>query len=155
MKKVIMILTVILFAQGSLSAQGSKIETIFDSYFTHTKLSAYIFYENGKISKEEIYYTVTDAAMWTGKLSTTIIYHGTPAQMVDFLEEILQFAEKNKNQIGVSTIIEERKISMTKKIGIKLITIRIGKKNKNTTYKDLQNALKMLKEWVKNNSIKQ
>ncbi len=146
-----MILTVILFAQGSLSAQGSRIETIYDGYFTHTKLNAYIFYENGKISKKEIYYTVTDVAMWTGKLSTTIIYQGTPAQMIDFLEKILQFAEKNKYQIGTSTIINERKVSMTKKIGIKLITIRIGKKNKNTTYKELQNALKMLKKWVKNN----
>ena len=45
-------------------------------------------------------YSVTTAAMWTGKLSTKIVYKGQYNAFINFMIQLFQFAEANKNNKG-------------------------------------------------------
>jgi hypothetical protein len=150
MKK-ILIIAAILFFSNFVRAQETKTIQIYDNGITHTNIKAIITYLDGNITKEDVYYTVTFAAMWTGKLSTVVVYNGNLMQMSNFLKSVLQFAEVNKDNIGASTKIEERNVSMTKQFGIKCITIKIGSESINTNFKSINQALDELDKWIKEN----
>lgn len=150
MKKLIYLLTV-LFATSSVIAQEIKTIEIYNNGITHTNIKANITYVDGKIKEENVFYTVTSAAMWTGKLSSIVVYNGNIAQMADFLRVVFQFAQANKDNIGATITIEGRHVSMAKVMGIKCITIKTGDESVNTNLSSVSKALEALNKWMQKN----
>ena len=150
MKKILPLIIALFFA-NYIRAQETKTIQIYNNGITHTNIKANITYIDGNITKEDAFYTVTYAAMWTGKLSTVVVYNGNLNQMSKFIKLVLQFAEVNKNNIGAATTIEGRNISMTKEIGIKCITIKNGDESINTNFRSISKALEAIDKWIQEN----
>lgn len=152
MKRGFFILFTLLALVSLVRAQEINTFQIYDNAITHTNIKANITSLDGKITKENVCYTVTYAAQWTGKLKTVVVYNGDLTQMQNFLKSILQFADNNKDNIGASTKIDNRKVSMAKQWGIKCITIKIGSQKINTNHKSISKALEKLDNWIKENN---
>ncbi len=152
MKKLFAILAV-LFSLN-LTAQETKTIQIYNNGLTHTNIKANITYLEGNIIKEEVFYTMTAAEMWTGKMSTVIVYNGDLTQMTNFFKAVLIFAEANKDNIGAITKIEERDVSMTKVAGIKCITIKHGDEKINTNFRSINKSIEALDNWILTNKTK-
>ena len=131
--------------------QETKTIQIYENFLTHTNIKANISYLNGNISNEDVYYTVTYKAMWTGKLKTMVVYSGNLTETSDFLSSVLQFSELNKDSIGSSMIFEGRNISIAKVFGFKVTTIKYGDEGIHTNFKSIKQASEALDEWIKEN----
>ena len=151
MKKILYSIVIMLLS-FSVYAQDVKTIQVYKNSITHDNIKANITYdENGKIVKDEFFYTVTTTAMWTGKPSTVIVYNGSYDQIHSFFTAILQFANENKNDMNAKATIDGREISRKKVAGIKCIVIKNGDESTNTNIKSLIKALESLEKWRKEN----
>jgi hypothetical protein len=150
MKK-ILITGIFIMLVNIVWAQESKTIQIYNNNITHTNIKAILTYLDSTIIKDDVYYTVTYATAWTGRLNTVVVYNGDLEQMAKFLKLVLQFGEENKDNIGASIKIEGRIISMTKQFGIKCIAIKIGSESINTNFKSISQAAEELDNWIKEN----
>ena len=140
MKK-ILLLFVIPFAIFNLSAQNKSV-TLYNNGITHDNIKAEIF------NNDTTYiYSVTTAAMWTGALSTKIVYKGNYNNFMAFMIPLLRFAEENQNNKGAKEVINGVNIESTKKIGVKCISIGGGKDINNTTYNSIKEAVEAIHSW--------
>ena len=89
--------------------------------------------------------------MWTGKLSTKIVYKGQYNAFINFMIQLFQFAEANKNNKGAKAVINDINVESTKKAGVKCISIGNGKDVSNTTYKSIKGALEAITSWKESN----
>ena len=152
MKRALFLIVAVLLTSDYVIAQVTKVIVIYNDAITHTNIKAYLTYEMDTIVKEDVYYSVTSAAMWTGKMNTQIVYKGNLSQMLEFFKEVLSFAEVNKDNIGAyATIDENIYISITKIFGVKCVTIKNGPEVVNTNYRSINEAVIALENWIKNN----
>ena len=105
----------------------NKSVTIYNNGLTHDNVSADIFNNDTTYT-----YSVTTAAMWTGKLSTKIVYKGQYNAFINFMIQLFQFAEANKNNKGAKAVINDINVESTKKAGVKCISNRKWKGCKQT-----------------------
>ena len=131
--------------------QETKTIQIYENFLTHTNIKANISYLDGNITNEDVNYTVTYQAMWTAKMKTMVVYSGNLSETSGFLKEVMQFAELNKDSIGSSIISEGRNISIAKKFGFKVITIKYGDESIHTNFKSIMQAFEALDKWIKEN----
>ncbi|ALJ62734.1 hypothetical protein BcellWH2_05536 [Bacteroides cellulosilyticus] len=141
------ILIIILLLTSSIAIWGqNKSVTIYNNGLTHDNVSADIFNNDTTYT-----YSVTTAAMWTGKLSTKIVYKGQYNAFINFMIQLFQFAEANKNNKGAKAVINDINVESTKKAGVKCISIGNGKDVSNTTYKSIKGALEAITSWKESN----
>lgn len=141
MKK--LLLAFLLFLPIITHSQNKSI-VIYNNGLTHDNIKADIF------NNDTTYiYSVTTAAMWTGKRSTKIVYKGAYDNFMSFMIPLLQFAEENMDKEGAETIINEIKIESTKKLGVKCISIGSGKDVSNTKYSSIKEAVGAIWNWRK------
>ncbi|WP_346998915.1 hypothetical protein [Bacteroides cellulosilyticus] len=141
------ILIIIILLMSSITIWGqNRSVTIYNNGLTHDNVSADIF------NNDTTYiYSVTTAAMWTGKLSTKIVYKGQYNDFTNFMIQLFQFAEANKDNRGAKTVINNINVESTKKAGVKCISIGNGKDVSNTTYKSIKGALEAIISWKESN----
>ncbi len=152
MTKIIAISIILIFAlYNIITAQEIKTIQIYNNNLTHTNIKANISYTNGEITKEEVYYTVAYAAMWTGRLSSVVVYSGNLEEMSFFLTEINKFSQANEKNLGADTTIMERNVSINKVAGIKCIIIKYADESINTSFKAIDQAQTALNTWIKEN----
>ena len=138
----LLILSICIYGQN-------KSVNIYQNGLTHDNISADIFN-----SDTTYVYSVTTAALWTGKLSTKIVYKGNYNDFMNFMTHLFQFAEANKDNKGAKTKIDNINIESTKKAGVKCISIGDGKDASNTTYKSIKEALESTSSWKENRIAK-
>ena len=131
-----------------ISAQEIKTVQIYNNNITHTNIKANITYVNGEITKEEVFYTVAYAAMWTGRLTSVVVYTGNLEEMSYFLNEINKFAQANAKNLGAETLIAGRNVSVNKVSGFKCIIIKYADESINTNFKAIDQAAATLNTWI-------
>lgn len=136
------IIAILFLLFSHISYGQNKSITIYNNGVTHDNISADIFNNDTTFT-----YSVSTAAMWTGKVSTKIVYQSNYNSFISFMLSLLSFAEENKNNKGAKTTIHNINIESTKKLGIKCISIGEGDDINNTNYKSIKNAVESIIAW--------
>lgn len=149
--RIIKSITILLLLLCSLHsfAQNESV-VIYNNNITHDNLKANIY------KGDTTYiYTVSIAAMWTGKVSTKIIYEGNYDSFISFIEPLVKFADKNKDNLGIKTSIQGIVVESTRKYGTKCIAIGSGDDITYTRYKSLKKMVDALDMWLHKNRKKE
>jgi len=141
MKKLLIVMFILPL---SLFAQNQSL-VIYNNDITHDNIKADIFNND-----TTFVYSVTTAAMWTGKSKTSIVYKGEKTDFLEFMNSLLEFAQTNKDNKGAKAKIKDIEVESTKRMGIKCITIGSGKNATNTNYESISNAIEALRKWQAN-----
>lgn len=136
------IIAILFLLFSHISYGQNKSITIYKNGVTHDNISADIFNNDTTFT-----YSVSTAAMWTGKVSTKIVYQSNYNSFMSFMLSLLSFAEENKNNKGAKTTIHNINIESTKKLGIKCISIGEGDDINNTNYNSIKNAVESIIAW--------
>lgn len=141
-------ITLLMLLSSYIAYGQSKRLVLYSNGLTHDKILVNI------LNSDTTYiYSVTTKAIWSGKVSTKIVYQGNYEDFLSFMIPLLSFAKDNINNIGAKTEICDIPIESTKKAGIKCISIGIGENINNTKYSSIKECVEAVFSW-KNETLK-